>query len=351
MRESMAQTKVLIIDDSALVRRLLKTILEEDPSLTVVAQAPNPLVARELIKQTNPDVLTLDVEMPGMDGITFLENLMRLRPMPVVMISSLTERGAQLTLDALALGAVDFVAKPKLDLAEGLGEAAREIIQKVKAAARSTPRQAARRNSGPVMPPVSTAGRFKTTDRLIAIGASTGGTEAIRELLLRFPPDAPGTVIAQHIPPGFSRAFAARLNKDCALRVLEAEDGQRILSGHAFVAPGGRHLRVERHGAHWICRLDDGPAVNQHKPSVDVLFASVAESARGNAVGVILTGMGQDGASGLKQMRDAGAWTAAQDEATSVVWGMPGSAVRCGAATVVLPLDRLADSTLQAAGS
>ncbi len=347
----MAQTKVLIIDDSALVRRLLKTILEEDPSLTVVAQAPNPLVARELIKQTNPDVLTLDVEMPGMDGITFLENLMRLRPMPVVMISSLTERGAQLTMDALALGAVDFVAKPKLDLAEGLEELAREIVHKVKAAARSKPRQLGQRNGATVARPASAAGQFKTTDRLIAIGASTGGTEAIREVLLRFPPDAPGTVIAQHIPPGFSKPFAARLNRDCAVRVLEAEEGQRILSGHAYIAPGGKHLRVERHGAHWICRLDDGVAVNQHKPSVDVLFESVADSARGNAVGLILTGMGHDGALGLKRMREAGAWTAAQDEATSVVWGMPGSAVRCGAAVAVLPLDRLAESVLGAASS
>lgn len=347
----MAKTRVLIVDDSALVRRLLKTILESDPGLEVVAQAPNPLVARELIKQTNPDVLTLDVEMPGMDGITFLGNLMRLRPMPVVMVSSLTERGAEITLDALSLGAVDFITKPKLDLAAGLDESAREIIAKVKAAARTTPRQPMARAVTPQAAPVAAAGRFKTTDRLIAIGASTGGTEAIREVLQLFPPDAPGTVIAQHIPPGFSKAFAGRLNKDCALRVMEAEDRQRILPGHAFVAPGGRHLRVEKHGAHWICRLDDGPPINQHRPSVDALFESVAASAGRNAVGVILTGMGSDGAKGLKLLRDAGAWTAAQDEATSVVWGMPGSAVRLGAAVTVLPLDRVAASTLSAAAA
>ena len=346
----MSKIKVVTVDDSALVRRLLKAILESDPDIQVVGQAPNPLVARELIKQTNPDVLTLDVEMPQMDGLTFLSNLMRLRPMPVVMISSLTDRGAEVTLEALALGAVDFITKPKLDLAAGLDEAAAEIISKVRTAARVTPRRPATAAEAPrVAPPVP--GRFKTTDRLIAIGASTGGTEAIRDVLRLFPPDAPGTVITQHIPPGYSKAFAQRLDKDCSLRVLQAEEGQRILPGHAYVAPGGLHLRVQRYGAYWVCRLGDDAPINQHKPSVDALFESVAESAGLNAVGVILTGMGSDGARGLKALRDAGAWTAAQDEATSVVWGMPGSAVRLGAAGVVLPLEGVAAGVLAAAAA
>jgi two-component system chemotaxis response regulator CheB len=343
----MPKIRVLVVDDSALVRRLLKTILENDPDLEVVAQAPNPNVARELIKRTNPDVITLDIEMPEMDGLTFLSNLMRLRPTPVVMISSLTDRGAQITFDALALGAVDFVSKPKLDMASGLEEAALEIVAKVKAAARVTPRPATA-NASTVRPPPVAAG-FRTTDRLIAIGASTGGTEAIREVLMQFPPDAPGTVIVQHIPPGYSRAFADRLNRNCALGVMQAEDGQRVLPGHAYVAPGGLHLRVERRGAQWICRVEDGPAVNQHKPSVDILFESVARSAGINAVGAILTGMGADGAKGLKAMRGAGAYTIAQDEASSVVWGMPGSAVRLNAVDLVLPLDRVAGQLINKA--
>lgn len=346
----MPKIRVAIIDDSALVRRLLTDILESDPNIEVVAKAPNPLEARELIKMTNPDVLTLDVEMPRMDGRTFLRNLMRLRPMPVVMVSSLTERGAEITLEALALGAIDFVAKPKLDLAAGLDELAREIIDKVKCAARTTVRplagstSAASAASSPKRTSVATG--FRTTDRLIAIGASTGGTEAIREILNEFPPDAPGTVVAQHLPPGYSRAFADRLNKTCAGRVLQAEDGQRILPGHVYIAPGGLHLRVERKGAYWICSVQDGPAINQHKPSVDALFESVARSAGINAVGAILTGMGHDGAQGLKTMHDGGAPTVAQDEASSVVWGMPGSAVRLGAADTILPLPQIAQRLL-----
>ena len=342
----MPKIRVLVVDDSALIRRLLKSILESDPDIEVVGQAQDPHVARELIKQTAPDVLTLDIEMPRMDGLTFLNNLMRLRPMPVVMISSLTERGADITFDALALGAVDFVTKPKLDLASGLDTAAQEIIAKVKAAARATPRRSAPPSAGTpvVRPPVATG--FRTTDRLIAIGASTGGTEAIREVLMLFPPDAPGTVIAQHIPPGYSKAFAQRLDKTCAVSVVHAEDGQRILPGHAYVAPGGLHLRVERRGAQWVCSVRDGEAINQHKPSVDALFHSVAESAGFNAVGAILTGMGSDGAKGLKAMRDAGAFTMAQDEQSSVVWGMPGSAVRLDAVDLVLPLDRVANQLI-----
>lgn len=350
----MPRIKVLIVDDSAVVRRMLTEILQSQSDIEVVGEAPDPYVAREQIKRLNPDVVTLDVEMPRMDGLTFLSNLMRLRPMPVVMISSLTEQGAGVTLDALALGAVDFVAKPKMDLVHGLDSAAAEIVEKVKMAARARV-QPIPPTSGlapsPALAAAALGRSFQTTDQLIALGASTGGTEAIREVLTRFPADAPGTVIAQHIPPAYSRAFAQRLDNSCAVRVIHAEEGQRILPGHAYVAPGGLHLAVRRSGAHWLCRLDDGEPVNRHKPSVDVLFESVARAAGANAVGVLLTGMGDDGARGLKLMRDAGAFTLAQDEATSVVWGMPGSAVKLGAAVAVMPLDGLADCLLREAES
>jgi len=340
------RTKILIVDDSAVVRRMIAGILESQADFEVVGEAPDPFIARDLIKKLNPDVLTLDVEMPKMDGLTFLGNLMRLHPMPVVMISSLTEAGAAITLDALSLGAIDFVAKPRMDLIHGLSSAAEEIIEKVRIAAR------ARLISRPATPPplaVRTATQFRTTDRIVAVGASTGGTEAIRELLSAFPPDAPGTVVTQHIPPAYSRAFAARLDKICSMRVLHAEDGGRILPGHAYIAPGGIHLTVRRSGAHWVCRLSDSDPVNRHKPSVDVLFQSVAESAGSNALGVLLTGMGSDGALGLQALRDTGAFTVAQDEASSVVWGMPGAAVKIGAASEVLHLDRIACRVLQEA--
>lgn len=347
------KVKVLVIDDSAVVRRMLCDILESTSDLQVVGEASDPYIARELIKKLNPDVLTLDVEMPKMDGLTFLGNLMRLRPMPVVMISSLTEAGASITLDALALGAVDFVAKPKIDLVHGLDVAADEILTKIRIAAQS------RVNRG-VPPPTTTeqtlsrlangpARHFKTTDQLIAVGASTGGTEAIRELLMTFPPDAPAAVITQHIPPAYSRAFAQRLDKLCAVRVLHAEDGQRIIPGHAYIAPGGVHMTVQRNGAHWLCRLQDTEPINRHKPSVDVLFDSVARSAGGNAIAALLTGMGDDGARGLKTLRASGAFTVVQDEASSVVWGMPGSAVELGAAMEILPLNQIGPRMLNEA--
>jgi len=361
--------RVLVVDDSALMRRMLREILTSDPEIEVVAAAPDPLVARELIKRHNPDVLTLDVEMPHMTGLVFLKNLMRLRPMPVVMVSSLTQRGAETTLDAMSLGAVDFVAKPQIDLAAGLDNLAAEITRKVKSAATArvshlNPRPEARSPDARSIEALAegarshgslgsfgdrgTANTFSTTDKLLAIGASTGGTEAIREVLERLPGDAPGIVIAQHIPAAFSGPFAARLDRTTPLRVAEAKDGDRILPGHAYVAPGGRHLSVERSGARWHCRLSDGPPVNQHRPSVDFLFESVARAAGGNAVAALLTGMGDDGARGLKALREAGASTMAQDEATSVVWGMPGSAVKLGAAEQVLPLERIAAALMQA---
>jgi two-component system, chemotaxis family, protein-glutamate methylesterase/glutaminase len=345
--------RVLIVDDSALVRSLLTDILRTDPGIEVVGAASDAHVAREKIKLLNPDVLTLDVEMPKMDGITFLKNLMRLRPMPVVMVSSLTERGADVTLDALALGAVDYLSKPKIDLAATLKDYSEELIEKIKAASKASVRaldsyRAATIAVRPavsadaVLPKSAKSKQLRTTDRIIAIGASTGGTEAIKEVLIKLPPDSPGVVIAQHIPKAFSTPFAKRMNDCCQMTVYEAEDGQQVLAGHVYIAPGDRHLMVVRDGARYVLRLDDGVPVNRHKPSVDVLFRSVAQNAGRNAIGVILTGMGKDGARGLKEMFDAGSQTIAQDEATSVVWGMPGEAVSLGAAQHVMPLDNVA---------
>ena len=343
-----APCRVLIVDDSAVVRQMLSEILASDPGIEVVGTAADPLLAREKIKRLAPDVITLDVEMPRMDGLAFLENLMRLHPLPVVMISSLTERGADTTLQALSLGAVDFVAKPKFDVARGLQDYAEEIITKVKTAARSRVRTLSR----PVVPQVrldpATAPKprsiqFRTTDRLIAIGASAGGTEALRVVLEGMPADAPAVVLTQHLPATFSTAFAERLDKHSAMSVREATDGEAVLAGHAYLPPGGKHLRIIRDGARWRCRIDDGPAVNRHKPAVDVLFRSVAESAGANAIGAILTGMGDDGARGLLELKNAGAPTLVQDEATSVVWGMPGAAFKLGAAEEQLPLERIAE--------
>jgi two-component system chemotaxis response regulator CheB len=354
--------KVLIVDDSALVRKLLGEMLSRDREIQVVGAAADPYAAREKIKQLNPDVITLDVEMPRMDGITFLENLMRLRPMPVVMVSSLTQRGADVTLRALELGAVDFVAKPKVDIAGSLADYADELVAKVKVAAiaRISPRASApraatlqvnpRRSADAVLPASSGGRVLRTTERIIAIGASTGGTEAIREVLAALPPDAPAIVISQHIPAAFSKPFAERMNQCSAMAVCEAQDGQYILPGHVYIAPGDRHLLVERDGARYRCRLNDGPHVNRHRPSVDVMFRSVAQNVGPNATGVILTGMGDDGARGLKEMAEAGAHTIAQDEASSVVWGMPGTAVRMGAAHQVLPLHRVPDEILIRSG-
>jgi len=343
-----APCKVLIVDDSAVVRQMLSEILDSDPGIEVVGTAADPLLAREKIKRLAPDVITLDVEMPRMDGLAFLENLMRLHPLPVVMISSLTERGADTTLQALALGAVDFVSKPKLDVARGLQGYADEIIAKVKMAARSRVRPLARPNPprvtlGAVAPVAPRSIQFRTTDRLIAIGASAGGTEALRVVLEGMPADAPAVVMTQHLPATFSTPFAERLDRHSAMSVREATDGEAVLPGHAYLPPGGKHLRIIRDGARWRCRIDDGPPVNRHKPAVDVLFRSVAESAGANAIGAILTGMGDDGARGLLELKNAGAPTLVQDEATSVVWGMPGAAFKLGAAEEMVPLERIAE--------
>jgi two-component system, chemotaxis family, protein-glutamate methylesterase/glutaminase len=358
-----SKIRVLIIDDSALVRDLLSKILATDPGIEVVGTAADAYIAREKIKQLNPDVVTLDVEMPKMDGVQFLRNLMRLRPMPVVMCSSLTERGADVTLTALELGAVDFVTKPKIDLAHTLDDYAAEIISKVRIASRARVRALAA-DPGPTGAASSGVGvranpdlsnlsvgarplRFKTTDQIIAIGASTGGTEAIREVLLRMPPDAPGIVISQHIPAAFSRPFAERMNGCSQMTVHQAEQGQLIMPGHVYIAPGDRHLVVDRDGARYRCRITEDAPVNHHRPSVDVMLNSVARNVGPNAIGVMLTGMGSDGARGMLAMREAGARNIAQDENTSVVWGMPGSAVQAGAVDAVVPLHAVADLLLR----
>jgi len=337
--------RVLVVDDSALVRQMLTRILEQDPAIEVVGTAQDPIMAREKIKQLNPDVLTLDVEMPRMDGITFLRNLMRLRPMPVVMVSTLTQKGGEVTLEALELGAVDFVSKPTVDIAHTLGDYGDEIIAKVKMAssARVRPLQpVAARNSADAVLPGAKPRHFKTTDKLVALGASTGGTEAIREVLEAMPADSPAMVITQHIPEAFSKPFSERMNRCSAMTVSQAVDGEQIVPGHVYIAPGDRHLLVVRDGARFRCRLNDGPPVNRHRPSVDVLFRSVAQNIGPNAVGVLLTGMGDDGAEGMKEMREAGAHTLVQDEKTSVVWGMPGAAVGMGAACEIVPLPEIA---------
>ena len=345
----MSKTKVLVIDDSALMRRLLTKILSSDPQLEVVGAAEDPFVARDMIKRLKPDVLTLDVEMPRMDGLTFLKNLMRLHPLPVIMISTLTEKGASITMQALNLGAVDFVSKPKADLNSQLDVYGDDIISKVKVAARVSVSSLVRTfNSSDSnvasKATINTKHLISATsaEKIIAIGSSTGGTEAIKEVLVRLKPDSPGIVIAQHIPPMFSRTFAERMHRCSPLVVKEAEDGQPILPGHAFIAPGGRHLVVKRSGARYLCSIHDEPPVNRHRPSVDVLFDSVAANAGPAAIGAILTGMGDDGARGLKRMKDAGAPTIAQDEETSVVWGMPGSAVKLNGVDKVLPIEHIA---------
>lgn len=342
----MTRTRVLIIDDSALVRSLLTEIINRQPDMVTVGAARDPLEAREMIRATDPDVLTLDVEMPRMDGLDFLERLMRLRPMPVVMVSTMTERGAEITLRALELGAVDFVAKPKLDVAAGLREAGADLCGKIRIASQARMRRVAAppatdpAAATPVARKAPAAGL--STEKLIAIGASTGGTEAIREVLTRLPADAPGVLIAQHMPPGFTRSFAQRLDGLCRIAVSEAVDGERVRSGHAYIAPGDRHLTLVRSGADYVIALDDGPAVNHHRPSVDVLFNSVARQAGVNACGVMLTGMGKDGARGMLAMKQAGAVNIAQDEATCIVFGMPREAVAVGAVDEVLPLSRIA---------
>ena len=338
----MTKTKVLIIDDSALMRSLLSEILTRAADIHVVGTAADPVIGWDKIRSLEPDVVTLDVEMPRMDGITFLDKLMRVRPMPVLIVSSLTEQGGETTLRALEHGAVDFVTKPKLDIREGTLSLGQEIVEKVRAAASARVR--ARTLARPPAAPAASAISFRTTEKVIAIGASTGGTEAIREVLEAMPADAPGTVIVQHMPEKFTTAYAERLNRLCRMEVREARDGDRIQPGTALLAPGNFHMEVVRSGVQFRVRVFSGPPVNGHRPSVDVLFESCASQLGRNAVGVILTGMGKDGARGLAKMRTAQARTVAQDEATSVVFGMPREAIAIGAAEVVAPLHHVAEA-------
>jgi two-component system, chemotaxis family, protein-glutamate methylesterase/glutaminase len=348
----MPKTRVVVVDDSALVRRLLAEIIDRQPDMECIGAASDPYQAREIIRATNPDVITLDVEMPRMDGLDFLGKLMRLRPMPVVMVSTLTERGADVTMRALELGAIDFVAKPKIGVADGLKQLADDITDKIRTAAQARIRRAPAAPAAADAPARPTAPgaplpRLASTEKILFIGASTGGTEATKEVLLRLPADFPAVLITQHMPPGFTRSYAARLDSLCRIRVAEARDGERVLPGHAYLAPGGFHLSVEKSGANYVARVRDGEPVNRHKPSVEVLFRSAAQVVGPNALGVMLTGMGADGAKAMREMREAGSWNIAQDEASCVVYGMPREAVAQGAAHEVLPLARIGDALVE----
>jgi len=359
----MAKTTVVVVDDSALVRSILTEIINRQPDMECIGAAADPLLAREMIRALNPDVITLDIEMPRMDGLDFLSRLMRLRPMPVVMVSTLTERGAEVTLKALELGAVDFVAKPKIGVADGIRLLADDITDKIRIAAKAHIRRShaalpasgatgasAHAGHAPAAPakPVTMAslGRL-STEKIIFIGASTGGTEATKDVLVNLPADCPAVVITQHMPPGFTKSYAARLDSLCRIRIKEASDGERILPGHGYIAPGGFHLSVERSGANYIARVQDGEPVNRHKPSVEVLFNSAARVVGPNALGIMLTGMGADGAKAMKVMKDAGAYNFVQDEATCVVFGMPREAINAGAADEVLPLSQIAPRLIE----
>jgi two-component system chemotaxis response regulator CheB len=338
--------RVLIVDDSALMRQLLTQIIDSDPMLEVVGTAGDPFAARQKIKTLDPDVLTLDVEMPRMDGLTFLEKLMRGHPMPVIMISSLTDRGAETTLRALSLGAIDYISKPTVDVSNATIEQAEEIISKVKAAAMVKVRGISGSDSRMDVAPAANY-HFAANHKIVAIGASTGGTEALKEVLSPLPSSFPGIVIVQHMPEAFTAQFADRLDSLCRMRVREAEDGDLILPGKVLLAPGGHHMAVVRRGTECAVRVYRGERVNRHLPSVDVLFSSCARQLGGNAIGVILTGMGADGARGMLEMKEADAFNIAQDEDSCVVFGMPREAILLGAADQVLPLHRIPGALLQ----
>jgi two-component system chemotaxis response regulator CheB len=328
------------------VRTLLTEIINQEPGMCAVGAAPDPFVAREMIRNLAPDVVTLDIEMPRMDGLDFLEKLMRLRPMPVVMISTLTESGSEATLRALELGAIDFIPKPRIGVASGIREYAAQITEKIRVAAAARPRARVQpaRTAQPVARPLT--GHMSSTEKLIVIGASTGGTEAIKEVLIELPFDAPGVLVTQHMPEAFTRSFAARLDGLCRITVKEAENGERVLPGHAYIAPGHSHLLLRRSGANYVTQLSQSEPVNRHRPSVDVLFRSAAECAGKNTIAIILTGMGKDGAAGMLELHRAGAHTYAQDEHSCVVFGMPKEAIALGAADEVLPLHEIAPALL-----
>ncbi len=341
----MARIKVLVVDDSALAREMLSKGLSRDPEIEVVGTAQDVYAARDKIVFKKPDVLTLDVEMPKMDGVDFLRKLMPQYPLPVVMVSALTAPGAQITLEALELGAVDFVLKPSSSFGNRLEEMLSELSQKIKVAAFVDVSGYKARS------PIPSGSRRRRhlvggTDKILAIGASTGGTVALRQLIEEFPPNIPGTLIVQHMPPKFTKMFADRLNEKAKVSVYEAKDGDRVTAGQVLIAPGGQHMRLKRSGGIYTVTCSEGPNINGHCPSVDALFESVAAEAGGNAVGALLTGMGRDGAKGLRMMREHGAQTLAQDEASSVVFGMPKEAYELGAVDTTTPLNQMTDAIL-----
>jgi two-component system chemotaxis response regulator CheB len=342
----MNKLKVLIVDDSAIVRKIFSEVLSREPDLEVVGTAPDPYVARDKIVQTRPDVITLDVEMPRMDGLTFLKKIMHYHPLPVIIVSSLTPKGGKMALEALELGAVEVLAKP--GTAFSVGDLGVELAEKIRAAAhiRFDARKFQEAASSPG--PAKVSPLSQTTDKIIAIGASTGGTEAIREVLIRLPQNTPGMVIVQHMPPKFTTAFAERLNQQCAMEVKEAQDGDAVVTGRALLAPGNYHMLLKRSGARYYVQVKTGPPVHHQRPSVDVLFNSAALTGGANVIGVILTGMGADGADGLLAMKEKGAYTIAQDEASCVVFGMPKEAINRGATNKVLPLTRIPDEIRRA---
>ncbi|MBT3067608.1 chemotaxis response regulator protein-glutamate methylesterase [Rhodoferax sp. U11-2br] len=351
----MKKIRVLVVDDSALVRSLLSEIVNRQADMECVGVANDPLMAREMIRELSPDVITLDIEMPRMDGLDFLARLMRLRPTPVVMISTLTERGAEATMRALELGAVDFVSKPRIGVVDGLSDLSDQIVEKVRVAAKANVRRVATASAGDAtlprerVPTVPSGGAIKTsfsTEKLVFIGASTGGTEAIKDILIRLPADFPAVLVTQHMPPGFTKTFAARLNGLSKLAVQEAVNGERLLPGHAYIAPGGLQFRIDRSGANYLAVVEDGEPVNRHKPSVEVLFKSAAKIAGRNAYGVLLTGMGNDGAKALREMKEAGSYNYVQDEASCIVFGMPREAILQGAADEVLPPAEIAQALI-----
>ena len=356
----MGKIRVLIVDDSATVRQTLISVLQSDPDIEVMGAASDPFAAARLIAQEKPDVITLDVEMPRMDGITFLRKLMSQHPIPVVMCSSLTEEGSETLMQALEAGAVDVILKPRVDTRQLLLEAHMRICDTVKAAAKARLRQGGRSGTRPLvavpklsadamMPaPHHGTAMAKTTERVVCIGASTGGTEALREVLEQLPADSPGIVIVQHMPETFTAAFSRRLDGVCEVTVKEAEDGDTVLRGRVLIAPGNRHMLLQRSGARYFVSIKDGPLVSRHRPSVDVLFRSATHCAGGNAIGIIMTGMGDDGANGLLEMRRAGAYTLAQDEESCVVFGMPKEAIARGAAERIVPLHHIAYEIVRA---
>lgn len=346
--------KVLIVDDSAVVRQTLENLLVSDPGIEVMATASDPFVAAEKISQRVPDVITLDIEMPRMDGLTFLQKLMSQHPIPVVICSSLSEAGSETALRAIELGAVDIITKPKMGTKAFLEESRIRICDAVKAAAQArleplkvqTLKVTPKLNADAVLAPLGSKAMVQTTEKVVMVGASTGGTEALRVFLEAFPADTPGIVVVQHMPEHFTRAFASRLNGICQVSVKEAENGDAVLRGHVLIAPGNRHTLLKRSGARYYVEVRDGPLVSRHRPSVDVLFRSAARYAGKNAIGVIMTGMGDDGAKGMKEMFDHGAFTLAQDEKTCVVFGMPKEAIKLGGVSRVLPLENLAQAVL-----